>query len=76
MKVKYLIKQLKEYDPDDELIVAYWDKQWFIDMTEREINDEQWFDVMNAGEDAIENMGIGGYLHHTAIEILENGDNQ
>lgn len=76
MKVKYLIDMLKKYDPDDELIAAYWDKQWFIDMTEREINDEQWFDVMNAGESVVENMEIGEHLYDTAIEILENGDNQ
>jgi hypothetical protein len=67
---------LKKYDPDDELIVAYWDKEWFTDMTEREINDEQWFDVMSAGESVVENMGIGEYLHHTAIEILEAENDQ
>jgi hypothetical protein len=26
MKAKYLIEQLKEYNPDDEIIVAYWDR--------------------------------------------------
>ena len=27
MKVKDLIEQLKEYDGEDELIIAYWDKK-------------------------------------------------
>jgi hypothetical protein len=31
MKVKDLIEQLKEYDGEDELIVAYWDKETVVD---------------------------------------------
>ena len=27
MKVKELLEQLAEYQPDDELIVAYWDRE-------------------------------------------------
>jgi hypothetical protein len=71
MKVKYLIEQLKEYDPDDELIVAYWDKEWFDDQCDVEIADEQWFDIMNSGESVVENMEIGGYLYEAARVILD-----
>jgi len=28
MKVSELIKQLESYSPDDELLVAYWDKEF------------------------------------------------
>ena len=30
MKVKDIIKTLRnDYQPDDDLIIAYWDKEWF-----------------------------------------------
>jgi hypothetical protein len=39
MKAKYLIEQLKKYNPDDEIIVAYWDKEWFDDQCDHERQD-------------------------------------
>ena len=71
MKVKYLIDQLKKYDPDDELIVAYWDKEWFDDQCDLEIADEQWFDILNTGESVVENLEIGGHLYDAARDILD-----
>lgn len=76
MRVKYLIEQLKKYSPDDEIIVAYWDKAWFTDMTEREISDDQWLDIVGDGDDVIDNIAIGDYLQLAAVEILDKGDNQ
>ena len=71
MKVKYLIDQLKKYDPDDELIVAYWDKEWFDDQCDLEIADEQWFDILNTGESVVERLEIGGHLYDAARDILD-----
>jgi hypothetical protein len=76
MRVKHLIEQLKKYSPDDEIIVAYWDKAWFTDMTEREISDDQWLDIVGDGDDVIDNIAIGDYLQLAAVEILDKGDNQ
>jgi hypothetical protein len=76
MRVKHLIEQLKKYNPDDEIIVAYWDKAWFTDMTEREISDDQWLDIVGDGDDVIDNIAIGDYLQLAAVEILDKGDNQ
>ena len=76
MRVKHLIEQLKKYSPDDEIIVAYWDKAWFTDMTEREISDDQWQDIVGDGDDVIDNIAIGDYLQLAAVEILDKGDNQ
>jgi hypothetical protein len=46
MKVKDLIEQLKFYKPDDELLVAYWDKEFAetaFDSDEGvKISDELW----------------------------------
>ena len=71
MKVKYLIDQLKKYNPDDEIIVAYWDKEWSDDQCELEITDEQWSDIVGDGDDVIDNMDIGAYLYEAARVILE-----
>jgi hypothetical protein len=71
MKVKYLIEQLKKYNADDEIIVAYWDKEWFDDQCDLEIRDDQWQDIMNDGENVVENMEIGAYLYESARVILD-----
>ena len=76
MKAKYLIEQLKKYNPDDEIIVAYWDKEWFDDQCDLEIDDEQWQDIVLDGENVVENMEIGGYLYEAARLVLNKGDNQ
>ena len=71
MKVKYLIEQLKKYNADDEIIVAYWDKEWFIDATQHKISDDQWQDIVGDGDDVIDNISIGDYLQLAAVEILD-----
>ena len=71
MKAKYLIDQLKKYNPDDEIIVAYWDKEWFDDQCDLEIADEQWQDIVGDGENVIENMEIGAYLYEAARLVLD-----
>jgi putative AlgH/UPF0301 family transcriptional regulator len=71
MRVKYLIEQLKEYDPDDEIIVAYWDREWFAGQIEPEITDEHWLDIVGDGENVVENMEIGGYLYEAARLVLD-----
>ena len=71
MKVKYLIEQLKKYNADDEIIVAYWDKEWFDDQCDIEIADEQWQDILNDGENVLDNLEIGAYLYETARVILD-----
>ena len=76
MKAKYLIEQLKKYNPDDEIIVAYWDKEWFNDLFDIEIADEQWQDIIGDGENVVDNMEIGGYLYEAARLVLNKGDNQ
>ena len=58
MKVKELIEQLKAYDGEQELLVAYWDKEtvegygsgWTKE-ADLSLTDEQWFDVVANYED-------------------------
>jgi hypothetical protein len=58
VKVKKLIEQLKAYDGEQELIVAYWDKDTIEDYAyDHETNelskltDEQWEQVVDRYED-------------------------
>lgn len=54
MKVSALIEQLKAYDGEVELIVAYWDKETvegYMDIDDPDLTDEQWSDVVSEYED-------------------------
>ena len=72
MKVKYAIQQLSALKPDDEIVIAYWTKEWFIDVLGRDITDDQWDDITGECDDVIDNMPIGDYLETAATEILDN----
>ena len=55
MKVKELLLLLEQYEPDTELIVAYWDKECFeaLNTEERLVTDREWNDV--AGSFKVQN---------------------
>lgn len=47
MKVKELLEQLAQYQPDDELIVAYWDKETIEGYTDDlTLTLDQWSEVV------------------------------
>ena len=71
MRVKYLIEQLKEYDPDDEIIVAYWDRDHVAMNLNRVINDGQWGEIAAATTKAIDNLDWWGDMRWVAIETLD-----
>lgn len=56
MKVSELIEQLKSYKPDDELLVAYWDKEFAetaFDSDENvKISDDLWSQAIRRAEQA------------------------
>jgi len=74
MKVGDLIAQLKrDYTPEQELVVGYWDKEWFeAQLGVPTITDEQYDDIVGASEDVIENTSVGNYLAEAARAILED----
>ncbi len=51
MKVKELVKQLEAYDGEDELIVAYWDKEIVSMYGSPDLTDEEWGQVVWRYED-------------------------
>jgi len=76
MKVKYLIEQLKEYDPDDEIIVNWWDKQWFIDWTDKNITDNQWSNIVVSGDEVLDTTQLAEQLLAAALKKLYEYDNR
>ena len=73
MKVKYLIDQLKEYDPDDEIIVAYWDRDHVAMNLNRNINDAQWAKIASSTTKTLDNLDWWGDIRWVAIETLDAG---
>ena len=71
MRVKYLIEQLKEYDPDDELIVAYWDKNHISDSLDRDIDGKQWAEIVDSCDDVISYSDWADTIRWAAVEILD-----
>ena len=48
MKVSALKKQLEMYKDDEELFVAYWDKEWVEDLVaDQPLTDDEWSEVVN-----------------------------
>jgi hypothetical protein len=71
MKVKYLIEQLKEYNADDDIIVAYWDRDHVAMNLNRDINDGQWKDIAAATTKALDTLDWWGDIRWVAIETLD-----
>ena len=71
MRVKYLIEQLNEYDPDDKIIAAYWDRDHVAMNLNRDINDGQWGEIAAATTKAIDNLDWWGDIRWVAIETLD-----
>ena len=57
MQVKYVIEQLKDYNPEDEIVIVYWDKET-IEMITEPMTEEQWLDVVGFADDAMDNLDI------------------
>ena len=71
MKVKYLIDQLKEYDLDDDIIVAYWDRDHVAMNLNRNINDAQWAKIASSTTKTLDNLDWWGDIRWVAIETLD-----
>ena len=51
MKAKELIEQLKEYEADAEIFVAYWDRETANDYgISRELTADEWVELVNTLE--------------------------
>lgn len=71
MQVKYAIEQLSKLDKNEEIVIAYWTKEWFTDILAREITDDQWLDIADACDSTLEWNGVGDDMQAAAIEVLD-----
>jgi hypothetical protein len=77
MKVKHLIEELQKYDEDEILLINWWDKPWFVDWVGMNITDEQWEQIVHAGDDILDTNQLGQKLIDMAVEqINKNYDNR
>ena len=73
MKVSELIEQLKSYKPDDELLVAYWDKEFVETALEEKLEGKSYPD--EAWEYAIRKAEKAEYWQSCGSEeIMEQAD--
>lgn len=68
--VKELQKLLSLYKPDEKLIMAWWDKEWFEVVLDRKLNDEEWDVVIASGIEALEYNQFGDVLMDCAERAL------
>ena len=72
MRVKDLIDQLnRDLKPDDQIIVAYWDKATVEQYAEVTLTDDQWTDIV-AEQDSYESVELDNYgatLQDIALEV-------
>jgi hypothetical protein len=71
-KVKDLIEQLnRDLKPDDQIIVAYWDKETVEQYAEVTLTDDQWTDIVaeQSAHESIELENYGATLQDIASEV-------
>lgn len=79
MRIKDAIDMLKNnYRTNDadkhlseEVVIAWWDKDWFELMLDTKLSDDEWLDILSTSELVIENCDIGQYLMNEALETLK-----
>lgn len=71
MKIKNLIDQLSSYKPDEEVIVAYWDKSIVEGYADVTLTDENWIDIVAEydAHEPIEFEMFGEKLQEIAMEV-------
>jgi hypothetical protein len=71
-----LIAQLARYKKDEELLVAYWDADWFRNLLRAELgelSDDEVDICMSAAEDVIELNNIGDFIiSEAASEVIKH----
>jgi hypothetical protein len=76
MKVSEAISMLdKYYKPDDDIVIAWWDKEW-AERAVKPLTDDQWTEVAEYFDNNGDNLGNQmTYDLNDAIEWMFEGDN-
>ncbi len=79
MRIKDAIDMLKNnYKTNDadehlseEVVIAWWDKDWFEQLLDTKLSDDEWLDVLSTSELVIENCSIADQLMSEATFVLK-----
>ena len=76
MKVSELLIQLQDYDPDTQLIVAYWDKECFesLNTEERLLTDKEWNVVAQSFEVQDSDQMLGADIRTELENVMKHED--
>jgi len=69
--IKNITDGLKVYDKFDEIVIAWWDRAWFEEMLDRELDDDEWDIVLGACEQVLEYSDLGDQLMSHAEQQLD-----
>ena len=69
MNVSKLIKDLQALDPQEEIIVAYWDKEFISDLHNLDITPEVWSETVSKFENG--EIGWQASADECIVEIIE-----
>jgi len=70
--VKNAIDGLKHYEKGDEIVIAWWDRAWFEEMLDRELDDDEWDIVLGSSEQVLEFCDLGDQLTTHAERELDD----
>lgn len=70
MNVQFTRRLMRQYTPDDEIVIAWWDRTWFEDRLDRNLTDEQWHEIVRAAEPIIEWTDMADQLLDAAWTVL------
>lgn len=65
------IAGMKGRKSNEEILIAWWDKEWFEDMLNRKISDDEWAQIRRRCEKSMEYAGWGDDLTWAAEEALD-----
>ena len=68
--IRHVRAGLKGRKPDEEILIAWWDKEWFEEMLDTKLTDEQWHNVIRRCEKTMEFCGWADDLTYAAEEAL------
>jgi len=69
--IKNITDGLKVYDKSDEIVIAWWDRTWFEEMLDRELDDDEWDIVLGACEQVLEYSDLSDQLMSHAEQQLD-----
>lgn len=74
MKVSEIKKMLEAYSDDDQLVIAWWDKNLFYtiddDLKEVPIDDTTWIEAVHQIDDGGENEVFTDYINSTIHDLI------